>query len=100
VTIDLSGLVAIRSDGNYITVFYFHKGKLISSLLRKTMKNAEDDLAPFPGLYKCHRSWLVNLGKVSRVSGNSQGLRLHIDGMEVEIPVARANSAELRSLLS
>jgi hypothetical protein len=100
VTTGLSGLAAIRSDGNYITIFYLQKGKLISVLLRNTMKYAETLLSSYPGICKCHRPWLVNLDMVIKVNGNSQGLRLHIDGLAEEIPVARSNSAELRTLLS
>jgi hypothetical protein len=90
----------IKSDGNYITVGYLKNGKILTLLLRNTLKYAEDLLASFRFIYKCHRSWLVNLNKVSKVRGNSQGLRLKIEGHEEEIPVARSNSAEFRMLIT
>lgn len=82
-------LLFIKSDGNYITVGYLKNGKLTRALLRNTMKYAVDLMGPYPFLFQCHRSWLVNLHRISQVLGNSQGLRIIIDGFEEEIPVAR-----------
>jgi len=82
-------LLFIKSDGNYITVGYLKSGKITRTLLRNTMKYAVDLLEPYPFLFQCHRSWLVNLHRISEVLGNSQGLRIIIDGFGEEIPVAR-----------
>lgn len=82
-------LLFIKSDGNYITVGYLKSGTITMTLLRNTMKYAVDLLEPYPFIFQCHRSWLVNLHRISEVLGNSQGLRIIIDGFEEEIPVAR-----------
>lgn len=100
VNIAAGNLIAIQSDGNYITVIYLTGGKPSSTLLRNTLKAAEQTLANCTDVYKCHRSWLVNLNRISRVSGTSQGLRLHMDDLEESIPVARGNSAEIRQRLT
>ena len=87
--INANDLLFIKSDGNYITIGYLKNGKPARALFRNTMKYAADLLAPFPFIFQCHRSWMVNLHRISEVQGNSQGLRIIIDGFEEEIPVAR-----------
>lgn len=47
-------------------------------------------LARYPALYRCHRSYLVNLIYVEKVSGNALGLKLHLKGYPGEIPVSRS----------
>jgi hypothetical protein len=92
----ISDLLFIKSEGNYINVGYLSEGKPVNVLLRNTLKNASDLLAPYPIIFQCHRSWLVNLERIMHVRGNSQGLRLLLEGSQEDIPVARNTSAEFR----
>ena len=96
----ISDLLFVKSEGNYITVGYLKNGKITSVLLRNTMKYAMETLSAFPIIFRCHRSWLVNLDRIKKVSGNSQGLRLSIENYTEEIPVARNFSAEIRQRLT
>lgn len=97
VTVSSSDLLFFKSEGNYITVGYLRNNRFHSSLLRNTMKYAEDILNEHPGFFRCHRSWIVNTERISRVSGNSQGLRLSLPGLDEEIPVARNLVGDFRS---
>lgn len=96
----ISDLLFVKSEGNYITVGYLKNGKIATVLLRNTMKYAMETLSAFPVIFRCHRSWLINLERIKKVSGNSQGLRLSMDNYSEEIPVARNFSAEFRQLLT
>ncbi len=98
--INVNELLFIKSDGNYITVGYLKNGKPARALFRNTMKYATDLLAPFPFVFQCHRSWMVNLRRISRVSGNSQGLRVMPEGLEEDIPVARTMTSAFRKLMT
>ena len=93
-------ILYIKAEGNYITIGYLKNGKITRALLRSTMKYASDLLNPFHFMYQCHRSWLINLNKVNRVSGNSQGLRVMIEGLEEDIPVARKSLSEFRERIA
>ncbi len=95
-TVDADDIFFVRSDGNYITVGYLKNGRLSQALLRNTMKYAAEQLAAYPFLHQCHRSWIVNLNRIARVSGNSQGLRVAVNDFDEEIPVARKNMAGFR----
>jgi len=89
----------ISAADNYIEVFYLKDGQPKSSLLRGTLKAAEETLIGTPGLFRCHRAYLVNLEKVKHISGNAQGLKLHLTGSEVIIPVSRNLTGQLKKLL-
>jgi len=82
-------LLFIESSDNYCTVYYLLNGKLQKPLLRSSLSRIETQLANFPRLVRCHRSFIVNLDKVERVTGNAQGYKLHLPDGNLEVPVAR-----------
>lgn len=97
--LDSKDLLYIESDGNYIRVNYQKGGRTMQCLLRMTMKQAEEVTGGSPLVAKCHRAFLVNLRKVVKVSGNSQGYRLLLEGCPEEIPVSRAYSKQVKELI-
>ncbi len=88
-TIAPTDLLFIESSDNYCTVYYGQNGKLHKPLLRSSLSRMENQLANYPRLVRCHRSFIVNLDKVERVTGNAQGYKLHLLHGELEVPVAR-----------
>ena len=84
-------LLAIKAIENYIEVYAYQHGKLNKTVLRNTLKNAEESLIGLKNISKCHRSYLVNLEKVKHFSGNAQGLTLNFgNSLELSVPVSRA----------
>lgn len=96
----INELLFVKSEGNYITVGYLLDGKVKTILLRNTLKYAAGVLSHDPAIYQCHRSWLVNINHISKVHGNSQGLRIEIKGMEDDIPVARNQITEFKDRIT
>lgn len=90
-----------EAEGNYVKLSYRSEkeGKVVCKLLRITMKQAEEAVAAVPFLIRCHRAFLVNIQKVVRVDGNSQGYRLRLEGCEEEVPVSRAYAKEVKTLI-
>ena len=82
-------LLAIESSDNYCTVFYLKNGSLTKELMRSSLSRLETQLGDDSSFVRCHRSYLVNLEQVSRVSGNAQGYKLHLFGNQLTVPVAR-----------
>lgn len=75
-----------KSDNNYVEVF-LQKGT--SYLLRKRLKELETD---FPKDFKrCHKSFLINPSKVTRLKGNF----IYLD--EIEIPLSRTYRDNFRN---
>ena len=92
-------LFASAAD-NYVEIFLKAGEKVSSQLVRLTMAKLAEQVAHRKELYRCHRSYIVNLSKISEVRGNSQGLRLVFGDFNREIPVARGKTQEIRELLS
>lgn len=79
----------LAAADNYVQVFYMQQDQLKSKMLRTTLKKMEESLAGYPQFFRCHRTYLVNLDMVQRVSGNAQGYRLHLEAVQETVPVSR-----------
>lgn len=89
-SIELSSdaLYFIESSDNYSTIYYEKQGKLQKELLRSSLTRLEGQIAS-ENIVRCHRSFIVNLDKVEKVTGNAQGYKLHLVAPELLVPVAR-----------
>ncbi|MEM1325759.1 MAG: LytTR family DNA-binding domain-containing protein [Bacteroidota bacterium] len=87
----------LKSDANYIEVFHQKEDTLEKELLRNTLKSIADQLSDENQFFRCHRSYLVNLDKVVRISGNAQGLKLHLKDVDDIVPVSRKHNDFLKN---
>ncbi len=94
-TEDPANIYFLKSAENYVEVYYLSNGVTNRKLIRTTLKNAHDDLKSTSQFYRCHRTCLVNLEKVKRVTGNAQGYRLILENIEETIPVSRGLNKEI-----
>ncbi|MEO1022570.1 MAG: LytTR family DNA-binding domain-containing protein [Bacteroidota bacterium] len=85
--INLEALVYVESQKNYLTL-YFDNGN--SCQVRITLKKLEESFKDFDFLIRCHRSFLVNLQKVTGTSSTNNGLQLTMEGITHSIPVSRS----------
>jgi len=97
--LSLENLVYMHSADNYVEVFYLKDGILQSTLLRNTLKAIAAALAVHSDLLRCHKSYLINFSKVTHISGNAQGYRLHLNGVQALIPVSRQQNNNVRGRL-
>lgn len=91
-------LLYLKSSGNYLDIYYEEQEELKKFVLRNRLKQVFLELQTF-NFYQCHRSYVVNLKKVSSVSGNARGFELHLELIDHTIPVARGKSVELETML-
>ena len=89
----------VTSASNYIKVFHLQKENLVYSIIRSTLKKAEETLLEHPNFFKCHRAYIINLDKVTHVEGNAQGYKLKIAGHDELVPVSRNLNAEFSDKL-
>lgn len=90
----------IRSADNYLEVFFEGPQGLERKVIRNSLKAVSANLAEQPHLFRCHKSYLVNLKKVQRVSGNAQGYKLHLPGLDQPVPVSRQWNEEIKNRLA
>lgn len=84
-------LLFIESADNYSTVNLVKSGKVKKELLRSSLSRLENQLHS-EQLVRCHRSYIVNLSRVEKVSGNAQGFKFHLSDADQLVPVARKYS--------
>ena len=89
----------ITSANNYIKLYHVRKETLIYTILRSSLKKAEEITTLHPVFFKCHRAYIINLNKVIHVEGNAQGYKLRIEGFDEPIPVSRSLSGEFSDKL-
>ncbi|MGZ8540027.1 MAG: LytR/AlgR family response regulator transcription factor [Chitinophagaceae bacterium] len=92
-------LYFIAAANNYIKVYFNKKEKVSYSIIRMTMKKAEDTLEAWPCFFRCHRAYIINLDKVEHVVGNAQGYKIRLMNTEETIPVSRNLNSEFSDKL-
>ncbi|MCB0640175.1 MAG: LytTR family transcriptional regulator [Phaeodactylibacter sp.] len=91
-------LLFVKSEGNYVEVFYRQGQKTERKLLRNSLKAMTEQLS-LPHFFRCHKSYLVNLQHLQEVTGNARNLELTIEQVQEKIPVSRSKSATLLQTL-
>jgi hypothetical protein len=74
-------LILIRSADNYIEVFWKDGDTVNRRLVRGTLVKAQELFADYNFIFKCHRSFIVNVNYIDKVEGNSQGYRLFFENI-------------------
>lgn len=85
-SMDISQFIFAKSDKNYVEIFMSENTTLLK---RMTIKSLEHQLSDFDGIFKTHRSYIVNLNSIENIEGNTQGYRLRIKGTNLIVPVSR-----------
>lgn len=95
----VSDLIYVQSSDNYVEVHYITKGDSRKKLIRSSLKAVTEQLESYPDLFRCHKSYLVNIKGVKHVSGNAQGYKLKLEGSDKLIPVSRQYNNALKKKL-
>lgn len=94
-TLKLDNLYYIKSDGNYVKVFYIKKGEVSTFLLRSKIQAIEETFANTP-LVRCHRTYIVNINKIKILRNEPEGYYIDFDRPELEsIPMSKTYSDKI-----
>ena len=89
-SVKLDNLYYIKAEDNYINVYYQRSGTIASYMLRCKMKTIEDNCVDISSLMRCHRSYIVNIKKVSVLHNEADGFILEFDREGLDsIPVSK-----------
>lgn len=97
-SVDANELLYITSANNYIEVFILAKKGVISRLVRCTLKHAEESCKDYPFIFKCHRTFIINIHHIKRLEGNSQGYILYVGEDQHPITVSRMYIPQFKEL--
>ncbi|KAF5035759.1 Tetratricopeptide repeat protein [anaerobic digester metagenome] len=95
----MDDFIAVEAQGNYCMFYLMRKNVVTRKLLHTTMKALEAQLSAFPQVIRCHKSFLINIHQISRVSGNSRGYSLHFTGDMDSIPVSRGYQKDVMQII-
>ncbi len=91
-------LFAAAAD-NYTNIYYLKDGVVQQVLFRVSVKILAEQAAVAGSIFRCHKSFLVNLQQVTHISGNAQGYKLHLQQNEFTVPVSRSLNAQIKQQL-
>jgi hypothetical protein len=89
----------ISAADNYIKLHFIKDNKLASEVLRNSLKKLSEQFLQYEQVFRCHRTYIVNLSAVNQVTGNAQGYKLHLKGVDESVPVSRNLNKELTTRL-
>lgn len=87
--INENDFLCAQSMENYCTFYFLENNTIKKLLVRISLSNALQQIET-SSVKKCHRSYIVNLGKVKNLKGNAQGYKLILPEIGFEIPVSRS----------
>ena len=95
-SVKLDNLYYIKAKDNYINVFYQRSGAIASYMLRCKMQTIADNCVDSSSLMRCHRSYIVNINKVSVLHNEADGFVIDFEREGLEsIPVSKTYSAKV-----
>ncbi len=95
-SIKVSLIVVIRAANNYIEVFWKEGKGIKSQMIRTSLRKAEELLNEEKFLFKCHRSYLVNLNFIDKVEGSVQGYKVFFENIDFFVPVSKNFASKLK----
>ncbi len=95
-SVKLDNLYYIKAEDNYINVFYQRSGAIATYMLRCKMKTIEDNCLDSSSLMRCHRSYIVNIKKVSVLHNETDGFVIDFEREGLEsVPVSKTYSKKV-----
>jgi hypothetical protein len=88
----------LQAADNYVEIHWMTAEGMRKAILRGSMRSFAEQLAPHSSFFRCHKSFLVNRQHIQHISGNAQGYKLKLEGVEALVPVSRALNADLKQL--
>lgn len=81
--------LCVQSMENYCTFYFLENNSVQKTLIRISLASVLQQIET-DSVKKCHRSYIVNLGRVKNLKGNAQGYKLILPEIDFEIPVSRS----------
>jgi hypothetical protein len=99
ITLNPESILAIKSADNYVDIYYEREGTPRRHTIRSTLNKAAATTENCGFLFRCHRSFIVNIHRITEVQGNSQGYTLYIENLDFPVPVSHMYIMEFKRLL-
>ncbi len=91
-------IIYLKSDGNYIDVYFYHANTIQKKVIRNRLKAMEEFL-PSKLFFRCHNRFIINGSHIIKVEGNARNLVLHLKAITEPIPVSRSKAKAITLFL-
>jgi len=98
VTVVSSGLLYIKSEGNYIEIARKNNDGIKTHLIRNSLNQVESIL-PERDFKKIHRSFIVNTNYIESISLSGSSYTVRLEGVDLKLPVSRSMVKVVREIL-
>jgi hypothetical protein len=93
-------LLYLEAADNYVVIHYLDNNRPVRYILRNNLKKLGEELLDFP-LVRCHRSFMVNSGRVKLIRREKEGLVLELDQPEqITLAVSKTYLSEVMKAFS
>ena len=89
----------IKSADNYVEIVYKEGETYKKKLIRNTLKNIESQIKQYSNFLRCHRTSIVNIHFIGRLSRDRNNHWVIIKGVEEQVPVSRQYLLKLKEAL-
>ena len=86
--IKLNDFLFAEADKNNVSIYYLNNNEIINKTIRTTINTVENE-TKHPNIFRCHRSFIINLNKLESAKGNSNGYQVYLKNYKKHIPVSR-----------
>lgn len=93
-------IICIQSADNYIEIYYIENDMPEKKVIRNTLKDIEAQLASYKHIVRCHRTCLVNVHFVDKISRNSMGYYFKIGELDKTFSVSKQYVISLKNAIS
>lgn len=98
-SVNVSQILAIESNNQYILIFYLETGELSKKIIRTRLKKVLSELSNYP-IYQSHRSYAVNLLNVKQLTRKGKKSVLTFSNCEcLNIPVSKTYLESIKAVL-
>jgi hypothetical protein len=96
-----SDFIFAKASGNYVEVFHFKENVISKEVIRITLSGLMNQLIVCEDwIFQTHRSYVINLHRVSKIEGNAQGYKLTMIELDEPIPVSRGKITEFNAVMN
>jgi hypothetical protein len=100
VTLKSVNILYLESNDNYVNVYYLDNEKTKTYLVRNSLKLLEKNLKEYP-IYRCHRSYSVNIKNVKMIRKSKKGYELIINSpKEICLPVSKSYEKKILDMFN
>ena len=92
-------IILIKAANNYIEIIFRQSEKISRRLIRNTLQNTERMLSKNPSFIRVHRSYIVNVNSIRKVTKSSDGLKLLLYDYPKGINVSRQYILKVKNAL-